>query len=90
MNIEVTQRHIDTGQQREPDACAIALAIVDAVDWCTDACVVTNGDATLFDALATRVEEWVADAGAAKFIDDYDNEFPVSPFSFELMRNDNA
>ena len=76
MLIEVTQEDIDNGEKLSETNCAVALAINSCmgIEWAfVGAKTVDLG----FDKIELPIE-------VQHFIENFDNDFPVKPFSFEL------
>lgn len=75
MNIEVTQADIDEGDACNCRECPVALAIARAV-----------GVEVRVEYLRVFIKEKIIHLPeqAVDFIDDFDSERPVKPFSFDL------
>lgn len=78
MTIEVTQDDIDKGDEADCDKCPIALAINRATGkrWCVvwHRCWLDEDHSPSIDLPESAVD----------FIQDFDNDQSVKPFSFEL------
>lgn len=80
--IEVTQEDIEAGNAQDPYSCPIALACERITG---NKAGVDPEDITLYheDNWSTRTHG-VPHPLAVQFMRDFDNHYPVSPFSFEL------
>ena len=87
MRINVTQQHIDRGQPSKPCGCPIALAIIDAVDWCADISVGPLS-ASMRSITCERQEDWSLDLAGQEFVQAFDRHGggKVAPFTFEITR----
>ena len=79
MIVKVMQRHIDKGIGGDCGKCPIALALLDVgfthVDVDTNNIMINYKDKTYYIDLPDE---------AVEFIERFDNELPVNPFSFSI------
>lgn len=87
MTISVTQQHIDHGVQGSACNCPIANAITEALDLSHYIYAVVTGEQLRLVARFARVTQYYLPKEAREFIKHYDNNQPVTPFTFELELN---
>ena len=83
MKVTVTQEGIDKGAKCSIHTCPIALAVKSKRG-------IVNVSVMEFHASVRRngnsVTSYVLPNKARKFVDDFDNNKPVEPFSFEMRK----
>ena len=80
--VSVTAEHIANGVPGSGWGCAVALAIEEAFPGCED---VSVSEATACICCEDVEPAWVdLPASAADFIEAFDNEWDVEPFTFDL------
>ncbi len=80
MIINVTQDHIDSGFKKNACHCPIALACRAALGVYTT----VSKEKIIFRAKDDIFEKMRTPKAAAEFIDKFDNDLPVLPFTFEI------
>jgi hypothetical protein len=82
MKINVTQEHIDNGRRNCADACPIALAVKDAE---ADAAYISVSRDSIFIDKENQSHGILMGLpwSARRFVDNFDHEGCVQPFSFE-------
>jgi len=83
MKIKVTSEHISKGVCGDEKNCAIALAVIEALNLDPSSVAVDTDGIRFYDGeeffCLRKTPEYVAD-----FIDQFDADLPVGPIEFEL------
>jgi len=82
MKIKVTQRHIDEGRPYAAAACALALAVQEAVPMATALTVGTGSGGFSFEG---RYNRFALPSEAQNFLSTFEQDkTKAKPFSFEI------
>lgn len=84
--VEVTAADIASGRRGSPWRCPIARAINRMFRLDPDGPISRGGACVSGKTVRFQGQTWVWPAAVDEFVDRYDSDLPVEPFTFELAR----